>query len=407
MTGMKPHATILYHYFYPDDVVSSRHFTDLAEGLVERGWEVTALPCNRGCRDESKVYSRREQHRGINIERIWRPRLKQASTVGRIFNAAWMILAWSWHGIAGKRGKKDILIVGTDPVLSILVTIPWRLFRPNSIIAHWCFDLYPEAPIADGMFREKSILIKSLRRMLASAYRRCNLLVDLGSCMQKKLAFYGSKAKTLTLTPWALSEPEQILEPDPMTRKDLFGDASIALLYSGNFGQAHCYDEFLALARELRGDSVHFSFACRGNKREELAAAISPIDTNVSLAGFALESELEKRLSSCDLHLVSLRPEWIGTVVPSKFFGALASGRGVIFAGDPSCAIANWIREFNVGWILTTENTVEVAQQLRELASNPVLLCSMRERCFKAYHDHFSKKYVCDQWDAQLRKQLG
>ena len=33
-----PHATILYHYFHPDDVVSARHFSDLAEGLVERGW---------------------------------------------------------------------------------------------------------------------------------------------------------------------------------------------------------------------------------------------------------------------------------------------------------------------------------------------------------------------------------
>lgn len=407
MTETKPHATILYHYFYPDDVVSSRHITDLAEGLVERGWHVTALPCNRGCRDESKVYLLQEQHRGVKIKRIWRPRFKQASTIGRVFNAGWMIFAWSWYGLVGKRGKRDVLIVGTDPILSVLVTIPWRVFRPHSVIAHWCYDLYPEAPIADNMFRDNSLFIRILRWMLMQAYQRCDFLVDLGSCMQKKLATYGSRAKTLTLTPWALAEPESIHEPDRTTRNELFGKANLAILYSGNFGQAHSYAEFLALARELRGDSIHFSFACRGNKRDELVKAIATTDTNVSLAGFAPESELEKRLSSCDLHLVSLRTEWVGTVVPSKFFGALAAGRGVLFAGDPSCAIAKWIRDFDVGWIVTKGNIAEVAGKLRELASDPAQLVSMQLRCFQVYHAHFSKTHVCNQWDAELRKQYG
>ena len=73
-------------------------------------------------------------------------------------------------------------------------------------------------------------------------------------------------------------------------------------------------------------------------------------------AGFAPEAELEKRLTACDLHLVSLRPEWTGTVVPSKFFGALAAGRGVVFAGSPESAIARWIDEHQVGWVSDAGN---------------------------------------------------
>jgi hypothetical protein len=35
-----PNCVILYHYYYPDDVVSARHFTDFAEGLSASGWDV-------------------------------------------------------------------------------------------------------------------------------------------------------------------------------------------------------------------------------------------------------------------------------------------------------------------------------------------------------------------------------
>ena len=53
-------------------------------------------------------------------------------------------------------------------------------------------------------------------------------------------------------------------------------------------------------------------------------------------------------------------------VVPSKFFGSLAAGRPVVFAGGPDSAIAGWIREFGVGWVLTADNVAEVAAELRD-----------------------------------------
>ena len=39
-----PRALIFYHYFFPDDVVSATHISELAQGLVKRGWDVTAMP---------------------------------------------------------------------------------------------------------------------------------------------------------------------------------------------------------------------------------------------------------------------------------------------------------------------------------------------------------------------------
>src|SRR5262249_23919267 len=150
------------------------------------------------------------------------------------------------------------------------------------------------------------------------------------------------------LVPWAIAEPEAVQAPDPAVRKQLFGDARLAVLYAGNFGRAHSYEEFLELARALRGSQGHFCFAVRGNRALELRQAVGPDDTNISFADFAAESELNLRLAAADIHLASLRPGWTGVVVPSKFFGSLAAGRPVIFAGEPRSAIARWIRQYNV-----------------------------------------------------------
>jgi glycosyltransferase involved in cell wall biosynthesis len=126
----------------------------------------------------------------------------------------------------------------------------------------------------------------------------------------------------------------------------------------------------------------------------------------VSFAGFAPESELERRLSAADVHLVSLRPEWTGVVVPSKFFGSLAAGRPTVFAGSPDSAIAGWIREFGVGWVLTPSNREAVAADLRALAADPARLAALQRHCHAVYHEHFSWRVVTDGWDRELRALL-
>ena len=66
----RPVALVLYHYLYPDDVVSSILFTDLCTGLVDRGWRVFGSACNRGCRDERQTYPGRIRWKGVEFLRI-------------------------------------------------------------------------------------------------------------------------------------------------------------------------------------------------------------------------------------------------------------------------------------------------------------------------------------------------
>jgi colanic acid biosynthesis glycosyl transferase WcaI len=400
----RPRVTVLYHYFHPDDVVSARHYDDFCKGLVGRGWDVEAMPCIRGCRDERRVYPQREVWCGVAIRRVWRPCFRQASNLGRLLNAVWMIFAWSLLLVTRSRHRlPDVLVIGTDPVLSVCVAWVVKRLRPSVRVVHWCYDLYPEAAVAEGMLGESSILTSFIKRLTGSAYRSCDLLVDIGGCMRRLLGRYNPPGRQVTLVPWALSEPGEVVGPEPSARRELFGDAALGLLYSGNFGRAHSYEELLELARRLRGEPIRFCFGVRGNQAAGLRAAVRADDTNVSFAGFAPEEVLARRLGAADIHLISLHPSWTGVVVPSKFFGSLAAGRPVLFAGSRDAAIAQWIREHRVGWVLDRETLPQIAEELRRLTTADEEMRTLRLRCHEVYHAHFSWARTMERWNSELR----
>lgn len=423
---------LLYHFFHPDDVISARLFTDLGEAANKNGWEVIAMPAVRSCHRETKL-AKTECWHEIEIRRVWRPDWQQSSNKGRLGNTLFMLLGWTLRAIFTRSsGYQETVIVGTDPPLGVLAVIPWRIFRPRTRIIHWCHDLYPHAAIADGVVKPSGIFIKILNVILRFAYARCDYIVDLGRCMRLELgiasgislsqkknledenelpekldgATGGSqKTKFLTLTPWSLVEPEKVPVADHALRKELFGDAQLGLLYSGNLGRAHIYEPFVNLAQRLKSQSVAFCFAGRGPLLKKLTATLQESSefssdmAPIRLADFADEEVLQKRLAAADVHLVSLHPTWTGAVVPSKFFGALAVGRPVLFAGSQKCAIANWIRKFNVGWVIDeTSNLDSIAAQMQHLVLNPSELAILKQRCFDIYHREFSKSKQLLNW---------
>lgn len=397
-----PSVLIYYQYFYPDDVVSSVLLTELAEGLASRGWQVTARPSNRSCHRDDLAFEPAEDRAGVRIRRVWRPGVSGSSNKGRLMNSLWMLAAWSADALFR---KPDVVVAGTDPVFSVATAIPWSLFRRRTVFVHWCFDLYPDAAVADGILRP-GLLLRLLTRVVRAAYRRTDLLIDIGSCMRDRLLAYGPHRHPATIYPWALEESAAPLEIDPEERAALFGGRSLGILYSGSFGRAHSYGEMIAMARLLRGSDVHFAVSIRGNCADEFYGAVMPEDVNISFVPFAPPDRLAKRLSAADIQIVSLRPEWTGTVVPSKFFGALAAGRPVLFFGSEGSAVARLIREYALGWVCAPGSESCVARQLAELARAPEAVRKLASHCHAVYRQRFSREVMLDQFDRALREQL-
>jgi colanic acid biosynthesis glycosyl transferase WcaI len=206
-----------------------------------------------------------------------------------------------------------------------------------------------------------------------------------------------------TIAPWALVEPKEPVAIDPWERQRLFGDAKLALLYSGSFGRAHSARILPRLARDLRPHGGRIAFRVRAQDETKLKRQMGNEAAEIAIAPFVPAEELESRLGAADVHIVSLRENWTGTVVPSKFFSALAIGRPVLFVGSADSAVAMWIAEFDIGWILNDRNFNAVVEKLVRLARGPEVMPRLFRHCHAVYRDNFSRAGALDRWDRALR----
>ena len=139
----------------------------------------------------------------------------------------------------------------------------------------------------------------------------------------------------------------------------------------------------------------------------ELRKALDQSRVPIRLVDLAAPDRLDMRLSSADIHIVSLRDEWTGTVVPSKFFGALAMGRPVLFVGSSDSAIARWIQELKVGWVLDRSRVQNVALDLIRWSQCPAEKIRLFQHCHEVYQREFSRRRSIDRWDDSLRSLLS
>jgi colanic acid biosynthesis glycosyl transferase WcaI len=403
-----PRLLLAYHFFHPDDVVSARMFTDLAREQQRRGWEVSVVTSNRLWHDPRARLPRHENWEGVQIHRVFRPPLSQARPIERLGNSAWMGAAWWLRGLS--LGRFDAIVIGSDPAFSPLLSLALRPTHGNAALVHWCFDLYPEAIAAEGASAAAGLLTPVARRLMGAAYRKYDALVDIGPRMRERLAAYQTGVRQETLVPWALAESDRPQPIDGAARAELFGDARLALLYSGTMGRAHDFELFVRLARACRarsGDRIRICFAARGNRFDDLRRAVEPEDRNITLAPFAEEGALQRRLAGADMHMVSLRADWAGLVVPSKFFASLAIGRPILYAGPADSEIARWIAEYDLGLHLTDGNVDAVAERLHHLTDDAAALGRWRDNALAVYRREWSKQVTNDRWDALLRELIA
>jgi hypothetical protein len=154
-----------------------------------------------------------------------------------------------------------------------------------------------------------------------------------------------------------------------------------------------------------RGGRVVFGTA--GHAAAELKEHLLETGAPVEFVPMAPAECLARRLSAADVQIVSLRETWTGTVVPSKFFGALAIGRPVLFLGSPDSAIGQWIQDFRVGWVLGQDGLGPILDSLEYLADNPAARLELFQHCQQVYREHFSRVQALNLWNIRLRQVLS
>jgi glycosyltransferase involved in cell wall biosynthesis len=394
-------------YYWPDHASTAQHLADLAESFAARGYECHVLTGQSRYQPGAPRPPAHEVRESVHIHRV------PATSLGR--RATWARMTDYLSFYAGAMIKAlllprcDAVVTLTTPPLIGLVGTFLKYLRGSRHV-YWSMDLHPDASLALGRMSPKSLFVRCMSRLSRFIYRQADQVVVLGPYMADRIALKDVPPERIATIPvW--SERDHVY-PSPRAsnpmRKALGLDNSFIAMYSGNLGLAHSFDEIIEAARRLRDRSdIVFLFVGEGPRLDEVKAARDREGlANIRLLDYVPRAQLQASLSLADVHLVSMRPEMTGIVVPGKLYGAMAAGRPSVFVGPEHCESADTIRDAGCGITLTPGDVDGLVAALLHLRTDPSLARRMGERGRSAFLVAHERKLCCAQWHVLLAELL-
>ncbi|MEO1544578.1 MAG: glycosyltransferase family 4 protein, partial [Pseudomonadota bacterium] len=335
-------------FFYPDHSATSQMLSDLAFQLADDGVSITVITSRQRYDDASAVLDARETVGGVDIVRVWTSRFGRDRLIGRLFDYLSFYVTSAWAMLLQLR-RGDTLVVKTDPPMLSVIAAPIAWWRGARLI-NWLQDVFPE--IAERLSGAKPgflsrTLFSTLRFLRNRSLRAADLSVVLGERMSAHLSAQRIPETQLQIIPnWSDGRRISPVVPEANALRNRWGlNNTFVVGYSGNLGRAHDITTMVEAmaeteARTVEGSDavvrpIHWLFIGGGASMTALKTEVDRLGLrHVHFHPYQPRDALSESLSAADVHLVSLRPELEGLIVPSKYYGIAAAGRPVIFIGD-------------------------------------------------------------------------
>jgi glycosyltransferase involved in cell wall biosynthesis len=400
-----PRLIFVNRFFHPDHSATSQILSDLAFHLGEAGFDVQILTSRQIYDDSSRDLPANESVRGVQVHRVWATRFGRGQLLPRAIDYLTFYLS-ATAKLAALADSGTVVIAETDPpLLSVPCALVARLKR--SIAINWTQDLFPE--IAESLqVPGIAIVAPLLRRLRNLSLKLARTNVVLSEGMAARLRAQGiAQDKIDVIHNWSPVEmPASAQSAANPLRAEWDLGQKFVVGYSGNFGRAHDFATILDAAVLLRDlPDLHFLFVGNGAQRpwvEERVAALGL--ASVSFRPYQPLDRLALSLSVPDVHLVSLKPELEGLIVPSKFYSVLAAGRPVLFVGDPKGELATCIEQAGCGRVFPVGAAGELAAAIRELAGQPAQVAEMGARARALWASRFQRQHALATWQELLTK---
>jgi glycosyltransferase involved in cell wall biosynthesis len=266
-------------------------------------------------------------------------------------------------------------------------------------------DLYPDLAVQGGILSSTALSTRLLTAISRFALKKADIVIVLGRCMQEYLHKEGVPHQRIHVIPnWTNAGVYPVPHSDNQLCRELGLKDQFVVLYSGNIGVSHFFDDLLEVARRVRnvGD-LRFVFIGDGVRRDEIEQAKETHHlNNVLLLPFQPVERLAHSLSMGDVHFISLRPGFEGLVVPSKTYSALAAGRAVIYQGSPHGEIAHMIAEEQIGSVVPLHDPDTLERMILYYYQNPAIVADQGEKAYELSQGRFSRKHSLERYGALL-----
>ena len=390
-------------YYWPDHASTAQHLTDLTESLAEQGHECHVLCAQGRYQPGAPRPPKYEVHNGVHVHRVPATSLGRKSDLTRYADYLSYYARAFWTALTLPRFDAVVTLT-TPPIIGLVGTVLRRIKGTRHI--YWSMDLHPDASLALGHLSARNPLVAGLAWLSDLVYRQADQVVVLGAYMADRISAKRVRRDRLVSIPvWSRRDE---IYPLPRAGHPLRAELGLAdkfvAMYSGNLGLAHTFDEFLEAARRLRDrPEIVFLFVGAGPRLAEVRAVkeAEGLD-NVRFLDYFPREQLHASLSVADVHLISMRREMTGIVVPGKLYGAMASGRPTLFVGPEHCESADTIRQADCGLTVRQDDADGVVEAIQRLAADRALAEGLGNRGRAAFLATHERAPCCARWNDLL-----
>lgn len=387
-------------FFYPDQSATSQILSDLlfnVESQIES--EIHVVTSRNTYQNDSKLKTF-EKYKNINIHRVWTTRFGRSNLIGRsidyfsFYLSTFLVLVW----LAKKR---DVIVVKTDPpVISFVAYVVSKI--KQTYLVNWIQDLFPEVASGLNMIKSDTLAYSLLIKIKNKSLKSADMNIAIGHKMQALLVEEGvPKDKTTVIDNWNVNAAPKCIAREDNYLIDEWGlKDKFIISYSGNFGRAHEYNVIKELVEHYKHDeSLVILFIGGGKYYDDIKEYVEKFSIkNVLFKPYQDIDKLNYSLSLADLHIISLRPELEGLILPSKFYGLASIGAPILYIGDKQGDISQAIKKHTCGYTFESsekENIVELIDQLKAGDNNTRLIT---ENLQKLYQTEYKPEVAYAKW---------
>lgn len=389
--------TILTQYFYPHQGATSQLMTDLAKGLAKLGYTVNIFTGTLSKQTVSEALNK------INIKRAFSPIKSSTSILSKISSSLFFLLGAFTHIILHQPAITPLLIASNPPYAGIL-GICFRFLRGGEYY-FLLQDIFPESAVISGIMQPNSISFKLFNKLIYLTCKYSKNTIVLSSSMQEFLEtkYPDIKTKIIVIENWAIEDiPNCTKKDNEFAQKHSFAKI-FTILYSGNMGRLHDIETITEAAKILKDTHIKFVFIGDGVKTKIVKQAIQTHQlNNVLVLPYQPRELLPLSLTACDLSLVSLIPGAESIVAPSKLYGMLAAGRGIIAISAPNSYIDKLLKTSGCGINTVPNNPQQLASLISELANDSQRVKVMGEKARQLYKTRYTFQRALEEYQQIL-----